>query len=72
MTGDRQVARNEGTTLPPPRAGQQDECGSIDLEFLQRARVQVPDGQLKTRRGADGGTCIEVCPPRRDREAGKR
>jgi hypothetical protein len=52
MTGDRQVARNEGTTLPPPRVGQQDECGSIDLEFLQRARVQVPGGQLKTRRGA--------------------
>ncbi|HVH35380.1 MAG TPA: ATP-binding protein, partial [Tahibacter sp.] len=67
MTAEQVVVRieDDGRGLPRRRR----RGVGLGLESM-RARAQALGGQLKTRRGTDRGTCIEVWLPRRDRETG--
>ena len=56
---------DDGRGLPRRRR----RGAGLGLESM-RARAQALGGRLKARRGDDGGTCIEVRLPRRDRETG--
>lgn len=67
VTAEQVVVRidDDGRGLPRRRR----RGVGLGLESM-RARAQTLGGQLTTRRGTGGGTCIEVRLPRRDREAG--